>query len=95
MKITTIRFSQKANLGNYESMEVAAEAVLEDGESISESTAKLRKYVDWNANFVNRENKKREFEKELAKPSISEDRKRKIENWIEQYNTLKAEMEAF
>jgi hypothetical protein len=46
MKPTSIRYSRKFNLGNYESVELYAEAQLDEGERIVDNLPHLKKAID-------------------------------------------------
>lgn len=93
MKITSLRFTQKSNLGNYEAMEATIEASFDDDDNVAEEANKLRMFVDWHANAIVRDRKKDKFERELN-TDIDDTRRAKIEQWLNTYEVTKAEVES-
>jgi len=99
MRVVNIRYQMKVNLGNYESADFAAEGIVDEGESLPAATDKLRRYVDWYARYQSRELKAKEYRKQLIElDKVDSDFARseytRIENWLNAYETRKAEMEA-
>lgn len=94
MRITNISVTQKVNLGNYESIEFSAEAVLADDDNVDVSTKKLADYVDWNAQKPVREGKARVYRGALADPNAAPEKKAEAEKWLQMYEARKAAIEA-
>ena len=95
MRITNIKLTQKANLGNYESMEFTAEAVIDlDEDNVDTATRSLADYVDWNAQMPIREAKARVYRQVLADENAPEEKKAEAEKWMAKYEERKARVEA-
>ena len=94
MRITNIRFAQKANLGNYESLEFAAEAVIDEEDDINKATKKLSDYVDWNAQKPIREAKARSYKAIQNDANAPETKKAEAAKWLQMYENRVKEMEA-
>lgn len=95
MRITGIKFTQKTNLGNYESLEFMAEAVLDEGvDNTDEATQKLADYVDWNAKKPIREAKARTYRHILLEEKATVESKSEAEIWLRLYEERKAKIES-
>lgn len=90
MRITTVKFTQKANLGNYESLEFTAEAVIDmdSNQTPEEAASLLSDYVDWHAKRPLREQSLREWTAVLNSPEPA-DEKAKAEWQIKHANAVK------
>lgn len=93
MKVTNIRISQKRSLGNYENIEIMAEAVLEDEESLNDATNKLYNYVDWHAQKTTRDAKAKTNRILVADERTDPAKKAEAEKWLARYEERKAEVE--
>lgn len=90
MKITNIKISQKTNLGNYESLDFGAEAVISEDDSINDATTKLTDFVDWHAQKPIRDAKAREYRKILGAPNATEAAKAEATRWLTMYDERQA-----
>ncbi len=93
MRTTCIKITRKANLGNYESLEFTAEAVLDEGDNVHESTEKLIDYVDWHSQKPIRETKARNYRAVIATENATEAQKHEAEVWLKMYEERKLKVE--
>lgn len=93
-RITNIHVNQKTNLGNYESFEFSADAVIADDEDLEAATASVVNYVDWHAKKTLRDGKRRQYIQVLADENSTDVRKTEAESWLRRYDARKAEVEA-
>jgi len=94
MKITTIRLAQKTNLGNYESLDFAAEAVIDDEDKLNVATGNLELFVDWHAKKPIRDKQANTYRAALADPATGPELKAAAEGWLKLYEARKAAVEA-
>lgn len=94
MRISTIKLTQKSNLGNYESMEFTAEADLKEDENVKTATDRLFDYVDWYVKRKTRNDQLQAIKLTLADPATPDDKRAAAERWIEKYEERKNLMEA-
>lgn len=94
MRISTIKLTQKSNLGNYESMEFTAEADLKEDENVKAATDRLFDYVDWYVKRKTRNDQLQAIKLTLADPATPDDKRAAAERWIEKYEERKNLMEA-
>lgn len=99
MRITNIRISQKANLGNYESFDFGADAVIGEEDDINGSTQTLVDFVDWHAQRSARENKARAHRKILAEATTAGTESThpaalEAAAWLKKYEERKAKVES-
>ena len=94
MKITSIKFGQKVNLGNYESFEFSAEAVIDEEDKVNDVTAKLSDYVDWHARKPLRDQKARQNRAILADEKATPEAKQEAEAWLGKYEARRTAVEA-
>lgn len=91
MKITEIAVTQKKNLGNYEHIELTANAVLDEGDSQAQSIDRLKALVDHSLNKDDRAKTYEVFKAELAELANNnspdaEKKRLKINKWMSQYS---------
>lgn len=94
MRITNIRFTQKANPGNYESIEFGADAVISEEENPQEATKALADFVDWHARKTIRDGQARSYRMILADQGAPPERRQEAESWLAKYEARKAAIEA-
>jgi hypothetical protein len=94
MRITCIKITEKANLGNYESLEFSAEAVMDEDDNQAQVTENLTDYVNWHAHRPIRETKARAYRKILATEQSTPEQKAEAEAWLKKYDERKAKVEA-
>jgi hypothetical protein len=92
MRITSIRLAQKTNLGNYESLDFAAEAVLDEEETVSDAITRLADLVDWHAKKPIRDAQARSYRAKVV--SGTDEEKAASEKWLNVYEQRKAAAEA-
>lgn len=94
MKISTFKFTQRTNLGNFEHLEVTAEATIEEDDNPAEAVGRFRIFVDWFSHIDERQKKYNQFIKELEAGGISEAQSEKIQKWVDEFETKRAIVEA-
>jgi hypothetical protein len=92
MRITNIRLAQKTNLGNYESLDFAAEAVIDEDETVNDAILRLSGFVDWHAKKPIRDAKARTYRSYLE--AGTDEQKAEAEAWLKIYDERKAAAEA-
>lgn len=88
MRITTIGFTQRVNLGNYEHVEFSVEAIIDESEKAAETVDKLQKFADWSVQKKVRDEKAKKFEAEMKSGKLSMEENEKRAKWLEQYKEL-------
>lgn len=94
MRITNIRFTQKANPGNYESIEFAAEAVISEDEDPQEATRALGDFVDWYARKTIRDGQARTYRLVLNDEAAPVEKRQAAQAWLTKYEARKAAVES-
>lgn len=94
MRITCIKITEKANLGNYESLEFSAEAVFDEGDNRTQVTEDLTNYVNWNAQRPIREAKARTYRRALTDEKATAEQKAEATKWLAMFEERKAKVEA-
>lgn len=94
MRITSIEVTQKHNLGNYESFDFHAGAVIDEDENANEATSKLINFVDWHTLKSTRDAKARIFRLALADENTVPEKRTEAEKWLAVYEARRTEVEA-